>query len=49
MYGKYRTDDNYHLILEHCNGGDLRSFLRRYNYQSGMLRIKESIAQIIIK
>jgi serine/threonine protein kinase len=35
MFGKYRTEDHYHFVLEHCNGGDLRSFLRQYNYKSG--------------
>ncbi len=44
MYGKYRTEENYHFVLEHCNGGDLRSFLRTYNYQSGSLRIREPMA-----
>jgi serine/threonine protein kinase len=31
LYGLYRTEDYYHLVLEYCNGGDLRSFLRHYN------------------
>lgn len=28
--GKYRNQDYYNIILEHCNGGDLNSYIRKY-------------------
>lgn len=31
LFGKFRVKDYYHIIIEYCNGGDLRHFIKKYN------------------
>lgn len=31
LFGKYRTEQFYNIIVEYCNGGDLRNFLRSFS------------------
>jgi serine/threonine protein kinase len=43
MYGKYRTKEHYNILLEYCNGGDLKSFVREFG------KMREHMAREIIK
>eukprot|EP00347_Sterkiella_histriomuscorum_P015900 403355258 len=43
--GKYRNKDYYNIILEHCNGGDLNSYIKKYGRLSE-LETKNIIRQL---
>lgn len=43
MVGKYRNKEYYNLILEYCNGGDLKNYLK-FNRV-----LPETVARDIIK
>lgn len=51
LIGKYRTEQFYNIIMEYCNGGDLRNFLLTYtlrqNRTTGAIayQMRESMAQ----
>lgn len=51
LYGKYRTEEFYNIIMEYCNGGDLRNFLLTHtlgqNRALGAVtcQMRESMAQ----
>jgi serine/threonine protein kinase len=42
MYGKYRTKEHYNIVLEYCNGGDLKNFIKQYG------KLREPMAREII-
>ena len=33
LYDVFETNDNIYLIMEYCKGGDLASYLKKYNYE----------------
>ena len=43
MYGKYRTKEYYNIVLEYCNGGDLKNFIKSYG------KMKENMARKVVK
>lgn len=43
MYSKYRTKEHYNIVLEYCNGGDLKNFINKYG------KLRETMAREIIK
>ncbi len=30
LVGKYRDEENYNIITEYCNGGNLQNFIKKY-------------------
>jgi serine/threonine protein kinase len=38
-----RTDNNYYLVLEYCNGGDLQSYLKHIG------KANEDVAREIVR
>lgn len=51
LFGKYRTEQFYNIIMEYCNGGDLRNFLLTHSFGLNPLagaigsQMRESMAQ----